>query len=290
MGRLHFFAYGMASSAALAVAAGCLLTTPLDGLEGTAAAPSMESGSTGAADGPTGDRGPGADGSVAVTPDAGPDADAASMFRCAALPAPPTFCTDFDMGTIVSIFGGSTTSNGGAVTLDDTLYRSPSQSLKVTIPSLPTGAPTTKAFVLHSFGFAPTSAIDVEFDLHVDSPDKSSSNTLAIAMGSYQLALFIGDSAKVRQAIPSDGGVLYPATNVSAPPAGTWVHVSFVVALAPGASTVTLSFDGVAQGPFPVLTEQYLTPSWSISVGSTFVSAPDLGRELHIDNLIFDVK
>ena len=47
--------------------------------------------------------------------------------------------------------------------------------------------------------------------------------------------------------------------------------MSLVVALADGASTVTLSYDGVAQGALPVVMEQYRQSNWSVLVGLNYI-------------------
>ena len=54
--------------------------------------------------------------------------------------------------------------------------------------------------------------------------------------------------------------------------------MSLVVALADGASTVTLSYDGVAQGALPVVMEQYRQSNWSVLIGLNYISTPDEGH------------
>src|SRR4051794_21722520 len=64
----------------------------------------------------------------AASPEAQPQADSGAAdedgapppaFRCSAISPVPAFCTDFDQGTLTSIFGTPDTVGGATLTLDD---------------------------------------------------------------------------------------------------------------------------------------------------------------------------
>jgi hypothetical protein len=281
-GLFHTLAFGIAGAAI----AGCLLTTSLDGLDDTSAAAGDSGPKTDATEAA---KDGSSEGSVGPGGDAGTDAgEAGAPFRCASLSPAPVFCTDFDTGTLASIID-SDTAVGGAIAFDDAVFRSPSRSVRLTAPAL-AGADVAHAQLRRSFGFTPTTSIRVEFDLKIDSTDPSSSNAISVGMGGYELGLFLGATAKLRQGVPGDGGTAFSATNVTPPAAGTWVHLALTIALVDGASTATLAYDGVASGPLPIVMDQYRASSWLVVVGLNYVDAPDDGRELHIDNLVIDAK
>jgi hypothetical protein len=277
---------GLASVLILgAFGAGCLLTTPLDGF----ADPQAAIGGPDAAPSP-GDSGQGADGGAdgADAGDAAPDAPSPD-FRCSSLATAPLFCTDFDKGTLQDIVASTNTALGGTVTLDETVYRSTSRSLELTSPALTSGVPV--ALVSGTFAAAPLTSMLVEFDIRIDSIDKGSINTLSIYMGGYVLSVFLGQFApKLREGLPVDGGHVYTSTDLTAPKAGVWVHFALDIKLAVGASTATLSYDGVAQGPFPLVMESYLAGNWRVDLGLNYITTPDEGREVHVDNLVIDAK
>jgi hypothetical protein len=273
---------------------GCLLTTSLDGLtdppvttSGDRDASLMDSSSS-----PDGAP-QGGDGSAGV--DAGNDADGAAPvdFRCSSLSPLPVFCTDFDTGTLGSIIGTPKTALGGNVQLDSLVYRSASRSLALTAPAIASG--TGRASVARSFGFVPQTSIVVAFDIRIDSIDASSVNGLNISMGGYELGLFLGGSAKLREGLPVDGGGMpaYGTTNLAPPPLGRWAHLTLSVTLGTGAaptSSATIAYDGVPQGAVPLVIHAYRSSSWSVDVGLLFIAGPDDGRDIHIDNLVIDAK
>ncbi len=269
----------------LAAGAGCLLTTPLDGFDGPGGGGGSDTGAGGEVglDGPGGDAGPQADGPSDAPID---QAEAAVDFRCSSLAQVPAFCTDFDMGTLASIVGSPNTILGGQVTLDETVFRSSSRSVKFTSPSI-TGT-MGRANFARSFGFTPQSSIRVELDLRIDSIDTSSTNTITVSMGNYDLALFLGGSAKLRQGVPGDGGTVFSSTNLLGSPVKAWVHVSLAIAIVNGSSTATVAYDGVPQSSVPLVIDQYRMGAWQVAVGLNFISGPDNGRELHVDNLVID--
>jgi hypothetical protein len=269
-----------------AMGTGCLLTTSLDGLDDSPAPLGGHDGATSAGD--SGGLIDAADAATAADAPVDVDAQGPVDFRCASLPSVPVFCTDFDMGTVSSIIGAPTTDLGGEVKLDSLVFRSSSRSLALTAPAAATGV--GRANVGRTFGFAPQNSISVDLDLRLDSIDKSSVNTLSISMGSYDLSLFLGGSAKLREGVPGDGGTIYTATDQSPPKAGAWVHLSLAVVLASGASKATVSYDGVPLGSIPLVIEAYRASSWSVDLGLNYITTPDDGRELHIDNLVIDAK
>lgn len=279
-----------------ALGTGCLLTTSLDGLDdlpvttiGDRDASSPADSSSSSSDGAPHDE----DG--AATVDAGHDAagGAGTDFRCSSLSPLPVFCTDFDTGTLGAIVGTPRTALGGEVKLDPLVFRSTSRSLALTAPALASG--TGRASVARAFGFAPQTSIVVAFDMRLDSIDKSSVNSLNISMGGYEVALFLGGSAKLREGLPVDGGgpPSFSSTDLSPPPLGTWVHLTLSVTLGTGASAMSsaiLAYDGTPQGAVPLVIHAYRSTSWSVDVGLNFVSSPDDGRDVHIDNLVVDAK
>lgn len=271
-----------------ALGSACLLTTSLDGLDDSAA--------TARTDGAPGDgAGEGHDAGDAVAQGDGPvdastdDSGAPPAFRCSSRVPAPVFCTDFDTGTLSGIIGAPVTALGGQVTLDDTVSRSPLRSMKLTSPATST-AGVGRAQVGRNFGFAPQTSIVVEFDLLLESVDKTASNMVSIGMGSYDLSLFIGGTAKLREGVPGDGALVYTATDRVPPKSGAWVHLSLSIKLANGASTATLAYDGVAQSALPLVIEAYRASAWDIDIGLNYVGGPDDGRLVHIDNLVIDAK
>lgn len=258
------------------LAGGCLLTTTLDGLSGGA---DVGSGEASAGD---------SSGDAGTAGDAANAEGGAGEFRCAMLSPAPAFCTDFDVGTLGSIIESST-EVGCSATLDDTLFSSTHRSLKLASPNLRSG--TGRATVGRQFNFIPQSFIGVQFDLHVDSVDKTAAKVVGIDMGGYILALTVGDNAKIREGVPGgDGGPVFSVTDRLPPAAGRWVRVAFIVSIVDSGSHVVLSYDGVAQSAVPLVIHRYRASGWAVNVGINFVIAPDEGRDIHIDNLVIDGK
>jgi hypothetical protein len=235
----------------------------------------------------------------AASPEAGQPADSGSdvasgdgatpAFRCSALMPVPAFCTDFDQGTLASIFGTPDTAAGATLALDDLMFVSPGRSMRAFIAAVATGS-TPHAVVNKTFGFAPTSRISVEMDMRMDSADGSSTNTVDVVMNGYALALFLGgSSAKIREGVPADGGGLnYGSTDRLAPPSAKWFHLSFVITTTAGAAKVVLAYDSVPQSAVPLVVDQYMASTWKVQLGLNFVGVPDQGRDMHFDNLVID--
>ena len=280
MRRWHCLVYALG-----AALGGCLLTTPLDGLSGTPSNPTADA----MADG--GDAT--VDAVVNNGPaDASPDADAAvADFRCTMFTPAPVFCSDFDMGTSVSVFGTPIIALGGAVTFDDTIFVSRSRSLRLTVPALAAGAGIARATIGRSFPIAAaTSTIELRFDMHIDSADTDVSSTLFLSMAAWDLTLFVGTTSRLREGTPGDGGLDYKSTDRTPPALGRWVNASLTLALGPGSSSATIAYDGVTQSAVPLVAHAYRAASIRVDVGFSYVSAPDNGRDMHIDNLVVDMK
>jgi hypothetical protein len=275
-----------------AVLAGCLLTTPLDGF-------SDSSGQTPARDdsGALPGTDAGMDGSIDSAVEGGPpsvDGGPRADFRCAVLSPAPSFCADFDTGDLAANVGAPVLSLGGQAVLDDTSSVSPARSLKLTTPALNTGMGPTRARATRAFGFVPANSIRVELDMRIDSSDKTATNAVSVSLNNYDISLFLGSSAKLREGIPGQAGIVYTTTDQTAPKAAAWFHLSLLVTLAKAGdsstSTVTVSYDGVAQGAVPVKIEQYLGASWRVDLGINYVEGPDTGHDVHIDNVVIDAK
>lgn len=268
-----------------AAVGGCLLTTPLDGLSDTSSSPAadaMADGGDATVDAVVND-GPA---------DTSPDADAAvADFRCTIFTPAPVFCSDFDMGTSDSVFGTPILVLGGSVTFDDTIFVSRSRSLRLMVPVLPAGAGNGRATIGRSFPVAAaTSTIELRFDMHIDSADTDVSSTAFFSMGAWDLTLFVGTTSRLREGTPGDGGLDYKSTDRTPPALGHWVNASLTLALGAGSSSATIAYDGVKQSAVPLVAHTYRAASIRVDVGFSYVSSPDNGRDMHIDNLVVDMK
>ena len=227
-------------------------------------------------------------------PDAPDAAEAAQPFACGALWPKPLDCEDFDQSDAASSLGQTATLSGGTVRLDTQMFLSPPRSVRFETPALPPDAAVAAAHLVRYFSLPVTPVgITLRLDIRVDSADPGEANVLALAVPQYELAFFVGNHSRLREGVRPDGGAaVYTSTDVTQMPLQAWVHVDVEIDINPGdlSSSVALFYDERMIAQVPLSLQRYLSNGFRLDVGNNYVPAPDLGRQVHLDNLVVDVK
>lgn len=265
------------------VACGCSLLVATDGL--TTSSSTADAGPVTTDGGADASRNEGG-------PDAAPDGDSGPPPPfCASRSPQPTFCADFDTGTL----SPPTFEVAGAPTLDTALFTSPSRSLACVIES---GATERYCSVSHDFGTTPSS-VAVAFQARLDELDPSRGVEMAtfrmekVGGGSCNVGAAVRDGQWVFDQYCENGGgaaLLNKTTQstIVAAVAG-WNSVSFTVSfVAPRVLSMTIdgkrAIDGIPLDPAMV------AGRGAIKIGLVYVQVAAGRARAHIDDLTVDLR
>jgi hypothetical protein len=278
---------------ALAGAVACSALVDTSGLTGSVGAPrdaaADRSGidatldAPGALDGAAGDTGP------------QPIDGGAEGGYCATLAPPPTFCDDFDnVGTPLTDrwTGQFATRDGGSVTRDTSLSRSPPASLRARLAG---AQATCESGLYKQFPGAPSRVVS-RFALFIDElpnpGDSAEIGTVAFelsAQDGWQVYLAIestGSATIVHQRCNPSCGTQIPLGTTSLA-ARRWYDVAFDVTTSPARATVTVDGAPVAQGAS--LTAANGTGTLLVAAGISWASGSACDVDVHVDDVAVTV-
>lgn len=302
----------------VAVAGGCTLIAPLDGLQGHPEAGASDAAGTDGTllvDSPAGgDTATPSDGPVdaaahdtsnggdaladttipsdahdaSVTPDA-PDAP---LHYCASLSPAPVLCEDFDEGTAFDAkFTTKYVASTAHLGADGAYAKSAPDSLFSTTD---TSTPFVNSYAFLSRSFTGTSTrVELAFDVLLLQTVQGAATVAAAVIADdgqatqHQLAFVLGSTNTVEESFAgADGGEVFLDTPLAVAPAvGTWSRVDIILSLAQ--RTVTVTVDGqnaINAGP--------LDPSWqtsgvlTVEVGMGYVSATSGPWAIRYDDVV----
>ncbi|MBX3259631.1 MAG: hypothetical protein KIS78_13390 [Labilithrix sp.] len=216
--------------------------------------------------------------------------DEASTGFCASIQPPPFFCADFDDGSLARWDTVNVRSPNLLAIVSDASV-SPPSSLLASVPSDTTTA--DGVFVARALDRA--SAVDVDFDVHLDATDTATDVTFLarLFLGGASAALWAvpGRACVVETAPGADGGSFDVVTHVldwtpRFGPTTEWVHV-----------TMRLSTDGDPSLRMTVnarTTEIPLEARWTpglgnLQLGFFQVNEPH-GRTVRYDNVVVNLR
>jgi hypothetical protein len=204
------------------------------------------------------------------------------------------FCDDFD--TVMappSNFASVSATNGGMVSYDTAVYRSPPNSLLSTLTTpLPPGAPSASAFVSRLFVRAGTHLV-FQADLKIRGTCVVGTSTIAplgFYFEGYALALSAGPTGAqiIEIAVGPDGGatglMIHPLKNPL--PLDSWFTIIVDVQLVNRAVNVTVGNVASLSGEKLTLEPSVPPQHPTLLVGASLNS---LGCAVHVDNVLFDI-
>ncbi|CAN5914538.1 hypothetical protein BH11MYX4_BH11MYX4_02380 [soil metagenome] len=269
----------------LATAAGCSLTTDLDGYSSGGLAP-VDAGTD-----------------VAIVADAGADApppiDGATVvdagFSCAALSPAPRLCVDFGSGRLDSAgtptatdFQSQLVVGAAAPQLDTAVFASAPASARFDL-----GPMTTRAFLSRTFPVSTPGRIELAMSMRIEGPTDTRVDLMEMRFGNVDASIYLsvnGTSTSVTHAYRGggDGGYTADATRLSQDlPRDRWTRVALVVET--GASpTLSVSLDGA------LLVSKKALAAFTSADGVTFIAgytdAATNGKSLRVwvDDVVAD--
>lgn len=227
--------------------------------------------------------------------DGAADADAPVLGFCESLSPQPTLCTDFDTQNFPA--GWDTHPQWGKCKgfIDTEESTSSPRSFHCTTPLLVDAADQCATSLVKTFP-KPTSLLRIEMDVffkQLDSPDLihlieldtgnsagSDTTTLRIRSGEG----LINETGK-----PKEAGNLYSGHQFASPPAiGQWSHLVWTIDFSGAKAYSNVTVNGETSG-HELYMKQFLDDV-KVEVGIGFTQGPSGPWEIHIDNLVVDVK
>lgn len=217
------------------------------------------------------------------------DANISTGSYCAALNPKPAFCDDFD-GEPLSTLWTVRTPAEGALDVNTTSASSKPRSLIYRTIAASSGDDAV-GWLRKRFETR-TTVVKLGFDLQIEKslPDTSQGYIAEIRIGeNFRLFFMNGESQqKIQQFLD---GRFPPDVDLQSPTPGRFTRVQLTMRLgAPGASTISVTYDGQDILPNAPLDGAWVPGEPTIYIGSTFVNSPVLERAFRYDNVVIELE
>lgn len=227
--------------------------------------------------------------------DAASEADVPVLGFCESLAPQPTLCSDFDAQNFPA--GWDTHSEWGKCNgvIDQSDSTSSPRSFHCTTPILASSTDQCSTALIRVFE-KPESSLRIEFDVRfdqIDSPNLIHLVTIdtnnAAGSDTTTLRIRTGEGLINETARPKEAGFLYSGHQFPKPPViGQWSHIVWAIDFTGAKAQSNITVDGDTS--FEELYMKGFMSELSIKLGIGFIDGASGPWEIHIDNLVVDVK